>query len=201
MNRETKTTAIAAALMIVGAVLLLYFINDTSEKRDAKEAENTALETEIQGLEAKVATTESLQNELDVLRVNFAQYIKILPSEQVATEERLMEMLQDKSERSQFQITEFVRKQGAGRGGAGAPGAPPNKNGGFQEIDVTLTAKSSFEQFLRFLNALERHESFVRVNSFNTTAPVDPEIDADGNEKWPLTITLNISTFRFEAGH
>ncbi len=197
MNRETKTTAIAAVLMILGAVGLLYFINDTSEQKDLKAAENATLEEEIAGLEAKVATTEALQAELEVLRQNFAQYIKILPSEQVATEERLMEMLQDKSERSQFQIVEFVKKPRA-TAAAGAP--PPGKKGGFQEIDVTLQAKGTFEQFLRFLNSLERHESFVRVNTFNTTAPPDPEIDAEGNEKWPLTVTLNISTFRFEAG-
>jgi Tfp pilus assembly protein PilO len=196
MNRENKTTAIAAVLMIVGAALLLYFINDTTEKRDAKAAENATLEGEISTLEAKVATTESLQAELDTLRMNFAQYIKILPSEQVATEERLMEMLQDKAERSQFQITEFQRKPARERTAASGP----SKKGGFQEIDVTLTAKGTFEQFLRFLNALERHESFVRVNSFNTTSKDEADLDTEGHETWPLTITLNISTFRFEAG-
>lgn len=198
MNRETKTTAIAAALMIVGALLLLYFINDTNEKKDAKTAENTTLEGEIATLEAKVATTESLQAELEVLRVNFAQYIKILPSEQVATEERLMDMLQDKSERSQFQIVQFDKNRGATA--AGAPPTGPRAKGGFQEIGVTLVASGTFDQFLRFLNALERHESFVRVNSFSATAKPDADTDAEGNETWPLSITLNISTFRFEAG-
>ena len=74
------------------------------------------------------------------------------------------------------------------------------KGGGFREIDVSLRANGTFEQFLRFLNSLERHESFVRVNSFTCTPPGRAEVDDEGQETWPLRIALNISTFRYDSG-
>ena len=191
MNKEMRTTAITAALIIVGAVVLGYFVNETLTEIDAVTAANTELEGQISTLEAKVATRPALEQELATLKENFAQYIKILPSPEIATPERLLELVQEKCERSQFQLKSFNFRPLADQKRA---------RGGFREIDITLKAEGPYEQFLRFLNGLERHESFVRVNSFNCTVGTTAKKDAEGKDLWPLTVALNISTFRFDAG-
>jgi len=191
MNKEMRTTAITAALIIIGAVVLGYFINETLTEIDAVTAANTELEGQISTLEAKVATRPALEQELATLKENFAQYIKILPSPEIATPERLLELVQEKCERSQFQLKSFNFRPLADQKRA---------RGGFREIDITLNAEGTYEQFLRFLNGLERHESFVRVNSFTCTVGTAAKKDAEGKDLWPLTVALNISTFRFDAG-
>lgn len=193
MTRETKATAIAAGLVAVISMGFVYVISDSLDTQTAKEAEKAQLETDIQGLEQKVAKTEALTQELENLKANFAQYIKILPSPEIATQQRLMELVQDKSSKTSFGLERFDLKKDL----AGAA-ARRNKTA-FQEVEIALTAKATFEQFLRFLNSLERHESFVRVNTFTCTASPGGGPDADvGNPL--LTIALNISTFRYDSG-
>lgn len=189
MNKDTKLTAITAALIVVGAIVLIYYINDTSTKIDEVRAANETLEQEIAQLQAKIDTIPVLQQELDNLKQNLALYIRILPSPEIATPERLLELVQEKCERSQFVLRSFNFK----------PTSSKRGKGGFQEIELTLQAEGTYEQFLRFLNGLERHENFVRVNSFSCAVATQPK-RVDDKDVWPLTVTLNISTFRFDAG-
>lgn len=193
MNKEMRTTAITAVLIVIGALVLGYFVNETLTEIEAVSASNAELEGQIATLDAKVKTMPALQVELENLKTNFAQYIKILPSPEIATTERLMELVQEKCERSAFQLKSFNYKPGNKEVKAGA-------RGGFREVDITLAAEGSYEQFLRFLNGLERHESFVRVNSFTCTVAPTAKKDAEGKDTWPLTVALNISTFRFDSG-
>ena len=193
MNKEMRTTAITAVLILIGAGGLGYFVNETLTEIETVSAANAELEGQIATLKAKVDTMPALPVELENLKTNFAQYIKILPSPEIATPERLLELVQEKCERSAFQLKTFSFKPGAATAKAGA-------RGGFREIDITLNAEGTYEQFLRFLNGLERHESFVRVNSFNCTVGTTAKKDAEGKDLWPLTVALNISTFRFDAG-
>lgn len=194
MTRETKATAIAGGLVAIISMGFGYMINDSMDVRAAKEAERAQLTADIEALEKKVATAEGLTQELENLKANFSQYIKILPSPEIATEERLMELVQDKTERASFELQRFDRRKPVG-----AAAASRTKTA-FQEVEISLSGKGTFEQFLKFLNSLERHESFVRVNSFTCTAPTEAIIDDQGAANYPLTVALNISTFRFDSG-
>ena len=101
------------------------------------------------------------------------------------------------AERTQFQLANYgVKKQGGGRKKRKKKGA----SSGFREIGVSLKAGGTYEQFLRFLNSLERHESFVRVNNFTCSPPRVATVDDEGQETWPLKISLNVSTFRYDSG-
>lgn len=192
MSKETKATAIAAGLVAIISMGFVYVISDSLDQKTAKEGEKAQLESDISTLQAKVAKTEALTIELDNLKANFAQYIKILPSPEIATQQRLMELVNDKSVKTTFGLERFDLKKGI------AAAAARRTKTAFQEVEIALTAKATFEQFLKFLNSLERHESFVRVNSFTCTA-APPTPDADGSNP-KLTIALNISTFRYDSG-
>lgn len=192
MTKESKTTAVAGALIAAISLVFVYFISNSLDEKALKEGEKATLEGEIDALTQKVALIEPLTLELENLKANFAQYIKILPSPEIATQERLMELVEEKCERADFQVSRFDVKPQLGAA----------KKSAFQEIEITLQAKGTFDQFLRFMNSLERHESFVRVNSFNCTAPTVavPDPADPAKEIWPLQVSLNISTFRFDGG-
>lgn len=195
MTKEAKTTAIAASLVGIISLGFVVMVKGELDKKDEQEKAAAALDADIKKLEAKVATKESLDQELENLKTNFGQYVKILPSPEIATQERMMELVQDKSERANFPVKSFVEKQQ--KAAIGKKGAVKSA---FREIEITLNAEGTFEQFLRFLNSLERHESFIRINSFNCTAATQSKVDEEGKTVWPLNVQLNISTFRFDAG-
>jgi Tfp pilus assembly protein PilO len=195
MTKDTKTTAIAAALVGVISLGFVVLVKNEYDKKGEQETKAAGFEAEIKKLETKVATKDTLEQELENLKTNFGQYVKILPSPEIATQERLMELVQDKSERADFDVKSFIQKDPKGVGGK--KGAAKSA---FREIEITLTAEGTFEQFLRFLNSLERHESFIRVNSFTCNALTTSTVDEEGKVVWPLNVQLNISTFRFDAG-
>lgn len=159
-----------------------------SDQRAALAADNAALSQEVGALAAKVARIEPLRAELRALEENVARYIRILPAPEVATEERLLEMVQDVRERARF----------VGLAGCNlrpARTAERKSASGFLEIAITAQGSAYFEELLRFLNLLERQESFVRVNAFTARA-TEPGEDRPP----PLDITLDLSTFRYVAG-
>ena len=195
MTKETKTTAIAASLVGIISLGFVVMVKGELDKKDEQEKAAAALDADIKKLEAKVATKESLDQELENLKTNFGQYVKILPSPEIATQERLMELVQDKSERANFAVKSFAEKQQ--KAATGKKGAAKSA---FREIEITLNGNGTFEQFLRFLNSLERHESFIRVNSFTCTANSQSALDENGKVVWPLNVQVNISTFRFDSG-
>lgn len=190
MNKEMRSAIVVFLVFFVIAGVLGWQAYSMSEEKARLEGEIGNLNTEIDGLKSKVARLDDLKRELRDIEENLANYIKILPSPEVATEERLLELVQEKRERAQLSPTSMTT-----RGGKGSKAG----KSGFREIDVTINAEATFDQFLRFLNALERNETFLRVNSFscNLATPTEAE---EAAEVYPLTIVLNLSTFRYEAG-
>lgn len=201
MNKETQVVLITGLVFVVMTGIALYYVNGRIEARKAREQDIATIKQDIAKAESIIAKKEELEKELDSLERNLSHYITILPSPEVATKESLMRLVQEKCERSQFVLERFVLGGGSsavrGRGGAGAA---KKGGGGFQEIGLTLDANGTYEQFLRFLNSLERHESFLRVNTFRCEADPKPKVnEEDGTVSRPLTISLNLSTFRYEA--
>tara|TARA_B100000965_G_scaffold356862_1_gene335098 strand:- start:3528 stop:4136 length:609 start_codon:yes stop_codon:yes gene_type:complete len=201
VNKETQVVLITGLVFVVMTGIALYYVNGRIEARKAREQDIATIKQDIAKAESVIAKKEELEKELDSLERNLSHYITILPSPEVATKESLMRLVQEKCERSQFVLERFVLNDAkAAARGAKAP-KKKKDGGGFQEIGLTLDANGTYEQFLRFLNSLERHESFLRVNTFRCEAEPKPRInEEDGTVSWPLTISLNLSTFRYEAG-
>lgn len=186
MSREAKSAAIVAACFAVVAALVLWFVNDAQTELEGLNASIDGLNASIMDLEKKVAKRPALEKQLAEIQENLKEYIKILPSAQVATPERLQELVQEKLDRSSVQITQYIIRQKAERG---------KSRSAFEEIDLTLQAKGSYQNFVNFVNSLEKHETFLRVNSFTCS----PQGAADSTEDDPdLSITLNVSTFRYQ---
>lgn len=126
--------------------------------------------------------------------------MRILPLPEVATEERLMDLVQDKLEQAQFRLMRIeLTEPKAKRGGRRGKTPVKAKSPAFKEVVVRMTAQGSYDQFLRFLNLLEKHETFVRINSFTCDAGTQT-IDDDGKVVVPLNITMDVSTYRYTGG-
>jgi Tfp pilus assembly protein PilO len=198
MNKELRSAIIVGAVFAVCALVAFFFVLDTSGQLEDKQAELAALEEELTALDTKGKELPGLQEQLASVKANLSQYIKILPSPDVATDEELVRLVQEKSARAQFQIDQ-ITVEVKGKKGKSRRGKPAESAGAFEEIGLNITGQGTFDQFLRFLNSLERHESFLRVNTFSITAPSSPAIDDEGRETWPLRVQLQVSTYRYKA--
>jgi len=197
MNKELKAVVGAGVfflLLIAGAV---YVVMDLGDQLELVQGENAQLVAKIDGLKKEVAQRESLQLQLDKLEAGLAQYVRILPLPEVANEEWLMNLVQDKLEQAQFRLMRIEVTDPKGQ--AGPP--PRGKGAGpaFREVVVRMTAQGTYDQFLRFLNLLEKHETFVRINKFACDAG-QQILDDDGKVIVPLSITMDVSTYRYTGG-
>ncbi len=199
MSKEIRSAIIVGAVFAVCALVAFYFVFDTSGQLEERQAELAALDEELTALDTKGKELPALQEQLASVKANLSQYIKILPSPDVATDEELVRLVQEKSARAQFQIAQITVELKTKKAKTRARGKPAASAGAFEEIGLNISGEGTFDQFLRFLNALERHESFLRVNTFSITAPSSPEVDAEGRETWPLRVQLQVSTYRYKA--
>ena len=123
----------------------------------------------------------------------------ILPPPELASREWFLRVVQEKCERSQM-VASLVRFVEDPKAKSAKPDPKAKTGPTFEEIKVDLVATGTYDQFLRFLNSIERHETFLRVNTFDCRlADTEATADEEGNLVWKLEIRLQISTFRYRA--
>jgi Tfp pilus assembly protein PilO len=193
MSKDLRNTLIAAAFFLLVAVGLGYWTYGKKTELDEMKAANAGLQAEIDKLqqEASQKVIEALQKQLSELTVNFKEYVKILPSEDVATEDNLLRVVQKYFTDAQITWDNYQMRRG------------PVTD--FQELTVRINGSGNFEQFVNFLNMLERHESFLRVNVFSADPDMAGMKIASGNQSQgfgakdeiPVRLSVEISTYRY----
>jgi len=187
MSKDLRNTLIAIALFVAVAGVLVYFVTDTQNQIDEFVQKNQALEDEIAANRKVIEEGPKLKQQLDELNANFANYVKILPSAEIATPEKLMKLVQSFADASQIHLNEVIQRDMKGGGGG--------KMGEFTEVAVTFSIDADFDSFVRFLNLLERHEQFLKVNAFTVT-PGPPRV-VENKEVIPLGVTIEVTTYRY----
>src|SRR5581483_6257934 len=94
MSKELRNTLIAVAIFIALAGLMIYFVTDTQDQLDALSKENADLQEQINQNESYCKARVHLPGTLAELNANFRDYVKILPSAEVATPEKLLRTVQ-----------------------------------------------------------------------------------------------------------
>ncbi len=195
MSKELRNTLIVAAVFLIMALGVGWDFWGNKSAYDEVNTANEEVAAQIKKLaeEADPKILDALKNELKDLNDNFKDYVKILPSEEVATEEDLLRSMRNYVTTSGIQLNSYSR------------GAKPASKGEFDELTLVLRAEGTFEQFVSFLNLLERDESFLRVNQFSST--VNPEkiklagtpgsLLQGGKDEIPLTLSVEVSTYRY----
>ena len=212
MSKELRSAVIAGVVFLLLAVGAGWQVSNTSTEIEKKSGEIKALEKKIGDLTKKIEERNGLEEQLNAIKLNLNEYVEILPSPEVATEEGLLQLVQNKS--GDFEISSLTIKEDKKK--KSSKGKKGKKGGGqaaFEEILISIRGRGTFEQFLRFLNELERLElettdrrnedsqRFLRVNSFSCVPPRSPEINDENEVTWPLTVSLEVSTYRYQGGN
>jgi Tfp pilus assembly protein PilO len=189
MSKDLRNTLIAVALFVALAGVMVYFVTDTQDQLDKVTHDCAELETQIQQNNAYIARAPQLQRQLKELNDNFRDYVKILPSAEVATEQRMMRIVANYAESAQIQLDDLTNKTNLGKKGGG-------KLGEFEEVSVTFRIDADFESFVRFLDLLERHEQFIKVNAFSISPAPKPRV-VDGKEIIDLSVQIDAYTYKY----
>ncbi len=187
MSKDLRNTLIAVALFVALAGTLIYFVTDTQAELDSVMQANQALQDEIDANNKIIATAPVLKRELEELQTNFRDYVKLLPSAELATEEKLLKVVQAYCDAAQVNLAEIIQRP-TRRGGS--------KGGEFEEVGVSFRITADFDSFVRFLNLLERHEQFLKVNTFSAT-PVGQTRVVDGKEIMDLNVAIEVTTYKY----
>jgi len=189
MSKDLRNTLIAVAIFIALAGVMIYFVTDTQDELDKVSKENAELEEQIKSNKTYIERAPRLQAQLNELNANFRDYVKILPSAEVATSEKLLRTVQAYADAAQIQVVELSERVGAGKKGGG-------KLGEFEEVSVNFRIEADFDTFIRFINLLERHEQFMKVNAFAVTPAPAPRL-VDGKEIIDLGVQIEVSTYKY----
>lgn len=204
MTKELQMIVVAAVIFVALTGCLAYWGMGLSDDVAAKVTEIAAVQKKIDAADTEIKKKPDLEAEQEALDKHIARYVTILPPPEVASKQSFLRMVQEKCERSQLNarsinFVEPKNRKKKQKKGAKAAAAPA-----FNEVKVDLEAVGSYDEFLRFLNSVERHETFLRVNTFSCRV-IPPEGDDDqqedeeGNIVWNLEIRLQVSTFTYQA--
>lgn len=183
-------TATLALSIWLGALALGQRLDRTLDELDALALANPGLAAECARLQATIDLAPALRAEQESRQATLSKSLKILPSPEIATPERLLELLWECTKQSGV----HMRCMGC-RWMAGAKARPAV--GDFGDVYLIWYFDGTFPAILQFLSALERHETFVRINTFDLSATPADERRSHGG---PLRLVADISTFRRRDG-
>jgi len=189
MSKDLRNTLIAVALFIALAGVMIYFVTDTQDQLEQITKENDDLKEQIRQNIDYCKKGPDLKRQLDELNANFRDYVKILPSAEIATQERLLNLIQNDAEAAQIRIAEVIAKGETGTKGGG-------KMGEFEAVSINFRIDCDFDGFVHFLNQMERHEQFMRVNSFSVNPSATPRV-VENKEIIDLSVTIEVSTYKY----
>ena len=185
MSKDLRNTLIAIAVFIALAAGAGYLASDTKDQLDAKAKENEGLQGEIDGFKTKIKEGPELKRQLDELNQNFKDYVKILPPAELATEEKLQKVVQTYCDAAQVSLQQIMIAKDK-----------PEAKGEFAEVSVGFTVKAGFEQTVKFMNLLEQHEPFLKINSFSLNPTGGLKV-IDGKEQIDLQVRIEVSTYKY----
>ncbi|MBL4844185.1 MAG: hypothetical protein JKY65_01555 [Planctomycetes bacterium] len=212
MTKEIQMIVVAAVIFVSITGGLAWWGMGLSDEVTSRDGAIAALEVTIDKADAEIAKKPRLETEKEALDKHIARYVTILPPPEVASKQSFLRMVQEKCERSQLNARSIVfvapklKKKKKAKAKAKGKGKGKKKSSGpaFEEVKVNLEAEGTYDEFLRFLNSIERHETFLRVNTFSCRVipfedDAEPTKDDNDNIVWNLEIRLQVSTFTYKT--
>ncbi len=190
-TQDRITVGVSVAFALVGAMAGAFAL-ETQTALDAVEVLNSELRTGNAILAKEADQEPELRRELAVVDSNVDMFVGILPAPEVATVERLLSRIQEHCERTQVSPLRWHKREATRRA------RQRRKKGrqAFTELRITLNLLGRQADILELINRLEREKALIRVNAFTLT-PQSSELVFGGD---PIRATLDVSTFRYDAG-
>ncbi len=182
-TRKLVVSIVVVLLLVAGLTVLIYFGVKTQNQL---KGDITDKEQLVVGLEAKIAQIPDLRKHKEMLAESQEIAERVLPD--VKELEALDEVLTSFERQSGFELLE--RNPRLTR----APISPQAPQEPYEKYTYTLKGRGDFFAFVKLLSLLERHERFIRVDSF------DIKVKPEESEEFPLCdVSLEISTFSYAA--
>lgn len=184
-------TVALVAVVVSGLAFLVVMARRavTEVESEIKQAQN-----EKKSQEQRVRDMDKLQADIAAKTENFERFKRQLPAgEELAA---LVEAIGKMADRARVQKGAFFF----------APDAAPPPTGGqgppFRSYTIRLPVKGNFQQIGSFINEIERHKRFMRVDSFDLSTPTSGATAASMVSPGPLECSSNITvkTFTYEQG-
>ncbi len=198
--------AVAIFVVVIGSLGFAIY-KQTGDNADLQQSVD-GLRNEIAGLDAIIATREQKKKNRDAQEDVLKSLVSILPPYSERQEERVYEAVTQYASLAKLKfggiipravVSAPVRPTGGGPPGAPAPPAPPKPPGAaasdFAQTELALKFDGTFFNFLKFVNMVENHESFLRVDQLSLV-PARPTAGPQP-ENLDVTVTVKISTFQY----
>lgn len=193
MGKETKGVILIALVFFLVAAFMGYLVYEKRVDLEETVLNNNRLRADIAKLKERAEQRDKLVRKLEELQKAVKEYVKILPSAEIATPEKLQKVFYDYAQRTGVDINELEvgqqKTRAAPRRGRGRKRKPDP----FDKIEVRFQIQAGFQQFVKFLNLIEKHENFLQVTFFN----LEEIKNDDGPAR--LQVNLTVSTFRYNV--
>ena len=181
---DKKLMIILILLFIVAfgviAALCYYRWNDNKKL----EVEKVAIQQEIALMEIKKETITELRRKRRQRVEAINELTKILPTEDEASHSVLLRLLREFAKESGVSVTSLLR-----------PSEVPEPGMPIIRYKYQLIVDGTFSQFVSFLNQIEKHTRFLRVDSFEVANMSSGPIWCETPEK---KIRLQITTYTYK---
>ena len=168
---------VAAVILISGGLVYSY------KQLGVIEEENAELAKKIADAADKEKKSVQLKEDLTELRKNLVTYERILPDEKEI--ENIMDLLNDFKKAAGVDILSMRPRTVRMAGGAG--------RANYQHHPYDLSVRGTYFGFMRFINLLETHRRFIKVDKFSVKV-------RDSELQVPISdFSLSISTYTFKA--
>lgn len=180
---------LAFLLGSMGLVVSIVYAHD--ELGEARLA-NKRIEQDVDALKARAEQRELLTRKLEELQSAVKEYVKILPSAEIATEEELQRLVSRRARQAgvrieKLEVEPVKRKPIRGRSRRARKKAEAEP---FSEVELRLVLEGGFVPFVSFLNTLEKDERFLKVTFFQLGEPDEREL---------IKAELRLSSFSYKV--
>jgi len=170
-------TVVVVITAVIGISVGLFFSYRELEK--VRQA-NADLEKRISEAENKKSRIPALEEEISVMLADLVLYEEILPDEKEI--ENIMDLLNDFKKEAKVEIISLTPQRARGVTLAGQQN--------YERYTYTIKLQGTYFTVMRFINLLETHNRFIRIDKFDIK---QKDMDSLINDT-----TLTISTFSFK---
>jgi hypothetical protein len=193
LNTQDRITVGVSVVFALVAAIAGAFALEAQTNLEETEAANGELRASNAILAQEADQLPGLTRELATLEANVDLFVGILPAPEVATVEQLMNTVYNHCERTQVEVPRWSVAKKRNTRKRTRKGA---RRRAFTELRVTLNLFGRQADLLELINRLEREKALIRVNAFSLL-PQSSELVFGGD---PVRATLDVSTFRYDAG-
>lgn len=194
MGSLTQKIVLAAACFVVIFGSLVAAIYSKYNEKEATLGQVEQLKQEIRGYQAKIDQKPAKQKLKEDIEDVFTELVDILPQASPRQRDNIFDAVTQYAAIAKIRFKQLIQDTPVTMGGQ----QPPQPQGpakpfgdAFEQTNLSLRFEGTFTNFMKFLNMVENHRNFLRVDEI-ALSPIRSDV-----EPRILDITVKFSTFHY----